>query len=63
VSGVVPVAATLSVADAPDGIVWLCGCAVRVGGAVTTGGTGAIDTVIVAVFESMLPAVFDTRTQ
>jgi hypothetical protein len=59
----VPVAVTLRAADVPDGIVWLCGCAVRAGGAVTTGGTGLTDTVIIAVFESTVPAVFDTLTQ
>jgi len=46
---------TLRLAVCPDAIVWL--------GRVHVSPAAQVSTVIVAVFESALPAEFDTRTQ
>jgi len=53
-AGAVPLAATTNIADCPGLTIWFAGCPVIIGG---------VTTVIVAVFELAMPALFDTRTQ
>src|SRR5262245_51196418 len=53
-AGAVPLAATMNIADCPGLTIWFAGCPVIIGG---------VTTVMVAVLEAAMTALFDTRTQ